>query len=305
MNDPMRPYRSLPCKLYTARRIFFKAPGLLQRLRLYREFRRFSRAWSETEDFELKIRDVCAGPDNAKIPRVPEAGRIIDGHLIMHNGVRVIPDSYTGPGMTRLMEKNRGVHEPQEEFAFGQVLAWLGGRRSRGLTMIELGSYWAFYSLWFLSALPEARCFCVEPETENLEFRRRNFAANARSGDFTQAYVGAQPRAGTPPTVSVDSLVREKGIERVEILHCDIQAHELEMLHGARETLARKAIDYVFISTHHNFLHYRCLDTLEAAGFVILAEVDLLETCSTDGVIVAGRRGLEKLDRIPITPRRL
>jgi hypothetical protein len=77
------------------------------------------------------------------------------------------------------------------------------------------------------------------------------------------------------------------------------------MLHGARESFARQAVDYLFISTHHNFLHYRCIDELEAAGFVILAEADLIETYSTDGLIVAGRRGLPRLERIPITPRRI
>ena len=79
MNDPMRNYRSWRHKVYTARHIFLKTPGLLQRLRLYLEFRRFARQWSETEDFELKIRDVRAAPDNDHIPRESQAGEIIDG----------------------------------------------------------------------------------------------------------------------------------------------------------------------------------------------------------------------------------
>src|SRR4030088_1143609 len=101
--------RTLAAKLFTARHIFFKRPGLFERVRLYREFRRFSRQWEATEDFALKIRDVCAAPDNTRIPRVPQAGQIVNGHLIMHNGLRIVPDSYTGEGMTRLLEKNRGV----------------------------------------------------------------------------------------------------------------------------------------------------------------------------------------------------
>jgi hypothetical protein len=127
MNDPMRNYRSLRHKIYTARHIFFKAPGLLQRLGLYLEFRRFAREWNRTEDFELKIRDVCAAPDNQRIPRSPQAGQIVGGHLIMHNGLPVIPDSYTGEGMTRLLAKNSGVHEPQEELAFMEVLSRIKG----------------------------------------------------------------------------------------------------------------------------------------------------------------------------------
>lgn len=303
MGDQLLNSRSLRTKLYTARRIFLKPPGLFARLRLYAEFRRFSREWDQTEDFELKIRDVCAGADNAKIPRVPEAGKIRDGHLVMHNGLRIVPDSYTGPGMTRLLEVNRGVHEPQEEFAFGEVLATLAARGAATHTMIELGSYWAFYSLWFQAVLKGARSFCVEPDPENLDFGQQNFRANGRIGDFTRAYVGAELANGTPPTISVDTFLREKGIGHVDILHADIQGHELDMIRGAQQTLGRGAVDYIFISTHHNFLHYRCIDELKNAGYAILAEADLLETCSTDGLIVAGRHGLPRLDPIAITPR--
>jgi len=276
---------------------------MLKRVQLYSAFRRFSREWSATEDFDLKIRDVCAGPDNEKISRVPDAGKIVDGFLIMHNGIKVVPDSYTGAGMTSLLQKNRGVHEPQEEFAFGQVLKWLLERGSKTYTMVELGSYWAFYSLWFQSILPDGRCFCVEPRGENMEFGKKNFSANGRIADFTRAYVGSKPQLGEVPTISVDSLIHDKCINRIDILHADIQGHELEMLKGAKEAFSRKMVDYVFVSTHHNFLHYRCRDELERYGFKILAEVDLLETYSTDGVIVAGRLGLPHLEMIDITPR--
>ena len=303
MFDPLLSHRSIRSKWYTFRHLFFKTPGLVKRVQLYSAFRRFSREWAATENFDLKIRDVCAGPDNERIPRVPDAGEIVDGHLIMHNGIKIVPNSYVGDWMTRLLQQNRGVHEPQEEFAFDRVIGWLLERRSTSYTMVELGSYWAFYSLWFQSVLPNARCFCVEPGAENLAFGKKNFFANGRTADFTQAYVASQPEGGSTPTISVDSLVLDKGIEHIDILHADIQGYELQMLEGARNTFDQKRVDYVFISTHHNFLHYRCMDYLAECGFKILAEVDLLETCSTDGVIVAGRADLRYLDKIPITPR--
>lgn len=299
----MRSHRSVRDKVYTARHLFFKAPGILQRLRLYLEFRRFSRQWAKSEDFELKIRDVCAAPDNEQIPRSPQAGQIVGGHLMMHNGLPIIPDSYTGEGMTRLLARNGGVHEPQEELAFMEVLSRIRDVGAASHTMIELGSYWAFYSLWFAAELADASCYCVEPQTKNLEFGKKNFSINRRTGDFTQAYLGAEPQDGSPPVVSVDSFIRQKQIEHVDILHADIQGYELEMLKGAREAFAREMIDYVFISSHHNFLHYRCIEELSRAGFEILAEVDLLETYSTDGVIVAARKALPSTEKIAITPR--
>ena len=44
-----------------------------------------------------------------------------------------------------MLLENKGVHEPQEEKAFLEVLNYV----EKGSTMIELGSYWGFYSLWF------------------------------------------------------------------------------------------------------------------------------------------------------------
>ena len=78
-------------------------------------------------------------PDNARIPRVPDAGRVQGNILTMHNGLRVRKDSHYGADMLRLLRENRGVHEPQEELVFAEVLKWLPDEA----TMVELGSYWA------------------------------------------------------------------------------------------------------------------------------------------------------------------
>ena len=60
-------------------------------------------------------RDVMASPDNQHIPRVPNAGKVIDGCQVMHNGLRIVRGSYYGYPLTRMLKLNRGVHEPQEE----------------------------------------------------------------------------------------------------------------------------------------------------------------------------------------------
>ena len=54
--------------------------------------------------------------------------------------------------MTNIIEILKGHHEPQEEFAFFQVLEQLRRNPSPwgNPRMIELGSFWAYYSMWFL-----------------------------------------------------------------------------------------------------------------------------------------------------------
>ena len=225
----------------------------------------------------------------------------------MHNGLRILADGYCGAGMTELLRRNKGVHEPQEEVAFAEVLRRLFERHSAGYTMVELGAYWAFYSLWFQTTLPGARCYCIEPDAEFLESGKRNFRLNQQEADFTQAFVAAKASEGTGgivPTISVDSFVRDKKIEHIDILHSDIQGDELAMLDGAEKSFSREIVDFVFISTHRHSLHYRCLEALKRGGFRILAEVDMVETVSAEGVIVAGRNGLGTLEPISITARK-
>eukprot|EP00966_Prymnesium_polylepis_P296337 6845725-Prymnesium_polylepis.1 len=65
--------------------------------------------------------------------------------------------------MSQILRLNKGVHEPAEERLFAEVV----GRMPHGAVMIELGSYWAFFSSWFGRAVPRARIFCVEGAPAN------------------------------------------------------------------------------------------------------------------------------------------
>jgi hypothetical protein len=279
-------------KLDTAWFILTKGGDPLRRVRLYRAFRKMNRRWMQAGNYHDRIRDVLASSDNADIPRVPDAGKIINGELIMHNGLKVGELSYYQEGLRDLMIANRGVHEPQEERAYQEVLKWMPDEA----TMLELGSYWAFYSMWFYRSVPRATCYCVEPDPDHLKMGRENFELNFGAAPprvtFEHAYLGA--REGKAPdgtaVVSVDSLTNRLNIPHLHILHLDTQGAEAEILAGARLALTNRRIDYIFISTHSNHLHLRCLRELETQHYRILADIDLLETYSFDGLIVARRR---------------
>jgi hypothetical protein len=84
----------------------------------------------------------------------------------------------------------------------------------------------------------------------------------------------------------VDGFLSKQGIGQLAMLHADTQGHELDVLCGAKLSLSSAAIDYVFISTHTNELHRLCLEELHRRRYRILADVDLIETYSFDGLIV-------------------
>jgi FkbM family methyltransferase len=263
------------------------------------------------KDVRRRVLMTAGCADCREIPKVPLAGQTFAGPAgrfqLMHNGVRILEDCYCGRWMTELIRRLEGHHEPQEEKAFHELLAYVPA----GGTMVELGSWWAYYSLWFRARVPEARLFLVEPDPRNLEVGRQNFALNGADGRFFNYSVGRASQPAAPfrcddglvypvPQISVDDLLTQTGIGRVDLLLVDIQGAELEMLAGAVRSLARGAIRFLVLSTHHHsisgdpLIHQKCLHFLQEHQAHVLAEHNIAESYSGDGLIVAS---LDPADR--------
>jgi hypothetical protein len=153
--------------------------------------------------------------------------------------------------------------------------------------MLELGAYWAHYSMWLKQTHPQAVCHMVEPDPANLEAGRENFRANGFTGEFHQGLVG---RGG----FQVDAFLRTHGFDHLDILHADIQGFEAEMLDGAAEALAAHRVDRVFVSTHSESLHISVEATLRSHGYHIeISSPPEGHTTSFDGFILASAPGLQ------------
>lgn len=264
-------------------------------------FHRRFRRYKLTPYWQQRIDIVLASSDNARIQRVPDAGKIFPEYQLLANGLKITLGSYYDYGNTHLLIANCGVHEPQEEHAFEEILKLM----APGATMMELGSYWAFYSMWFASTVSAARCIMVEPDPHKMNFGQLNFRLNNLSGSFDMGFINDAPnlKAGIP-TYSVDYLMEKHHVSHLNILHSDIQGYELAMLKGCKSALRREAIDYFFISTHTNKLHTDCMELLQAAGYTILCDANLDESFSVDGLIVAKRKGAAGPERIDISKRK-
>lgn len=252
-----------------------------------------------------RIEMTCRCRDCDEIPKVDGAGEVFrdaDGRWQhMHGGVKIVEGCYHGSWMTEIIRRLRGHHEPQEERVFHELLKHV----APGSTMIELGAFWSYYSLWFHAAVEDARSLMVEPDPNNLEAGRRNFALNGFRGEFVQASLGRKQRPPAPfscesdgvtrpvAMVSVDGLLRDHGIERVEILLADIQGAEVEMLHGAAQSIAEGRIRFMLVSTHHHAIsgdpltHQKCLAFIRDHGGQVLAEHSVAESFSGDGLVAA------------------
>ena len=249
-----------------------------------------------------RINNVLEGPDNRDIPRNIDAGKLSEQWLTMHNGVKVDPISYYDLPLLKMLIDNKGVHEPQEEKVFQEVLKSLDAKGEK--TMLELGAYWAFYSLWFRKIFPDSNCIMVEPNRKNLFFGKRNFKLNNQHGHFIYAGIGAV-KSGSKNITTVDAICKERKIKFLDILHCDIQGFELEMLEGARNLLDNKNVGYIFISTHSNELHRDCKHFLTSEyDFIEVANANLDESYSWDGVLVMKAPDYPGIEKVNIAKRK-
>jgi hypothetical protein len=110
---------------------------------------------ADGSDLIGRFREVISDPLNVLIERVPLAGIVHENEVYLLNGNRVPVSgngAYYGP-FSQLLVLNRGVHEPLEEFVFQELLKHLPPAPQ----MIELGAYWAHYSMWLKKVRPQAK----------------------------------------------------------------------------------------------------------------------------------------------------
>ena len=263
---------------------------------------------SLTDVERRRIELTVAVRDTDAIPKVPQAGEVVvrngERLQVMHNGVVISEGRYHGAWMTEVIRRLRGHHEPQEELAFHTVLERLA-TSSRAPVMFELGSFWAYYSIWAKHTIPSARLVLLEPDPSNLAVGRHNLELNGMDATVVQAAIGAEHDTEVTLTresdnqphltrqVTVDGLMQDLGLDRIDLLLADVQGAETATLRGCAHALAARRIRFLVVSTHHHVIsgdpltHQRCVRILRDAGAHLVAEHSVAESCSGDGLIVA------------------
>lgn len=251
------------------------------------------------------------------IPKVANAGAVemIDGRpvQIMHNGLKVVYGAYHGEWMATVIHGLRGHHEPQEEKAFDEILRYCRPKTA----IIELGAFWAYYSMWYLKSIPFSRAYCLEPDATHLAVGQENMRLNGLQAAFAQACIGQEAiskhatitesgESVVIPQHTVPSLMMQFGLHEVELLHADVQGAELDLLASCAPLFAARQIRFVVVSTHHSSIsgsvstHAECLALLKLHHAHFVCEHDLDESFSGDGLIVAAMRPEDEM--IPPVP---
>ena len=285
-------------------RLIYKGTNLIKRLVNLKNR-------NPVDPVEIKVRITTSCRDCDYIPKVANAGEVDTDHTppfqIMHNGVKVVLNGYHGEWMQRIITVLKGHHEPQEERVFYEILKHVSGKP----VMLELGSYWAYYSLWFRKSFPDGSNYMVEPIADKMEIGKQNFALNEYSGHFINGCMGSEYKEKMTfvdwnddriemPQYSVDSIVEQNSIAFIDVLHSDIQGAELHMLRGCEESLKDNKIGYLCISTHDD-KHQQCLDFFQQRSMHIIAEHSIDASASADGLIVAQTTAVPQIDSVQIT----
>ena len=278
-------------------------------------------AITESLDFSMfnkdeirRIEITVSCLDSTSIPKVINAGELGTDELgqfqVMHNGLKITKDCYQGAWMTRVIKLLRGHHEPQEELAFHKVLEALKKDSSNFevQTILELGSFWGYYSMWFLKELPLSQVICVEPDPIHLEVGKQNFSRNELLGNFINAQIGSKNESNSTficvsdgversiETLSFSGVLDRAEIESVDLVHVDIQGSEIELLLDLPNVLKSHKIRFIMVSTHDLVIsgrpttHQDCLKILEDNGAHIIIEHSVSESYSGDGFILASFR---------------
>jgi FkbM family methyltransferase len=244
--------------------------------------------------------------DSNLIPKVDRAGEVVNQHgepyQIMHNGLKVTSGGYYGAWMREIIQILRGHHEPQEEKVFHEIVQ----RASPSGLMIELGCYWAYYSLWFLKDHPGRKAIGLEPDPNHLYVAKKNAFLNQLQNQFTP--MNGLSSATSSPAIklttetghkldligyTIEDLLRTTSETQVEILHCDAQGAEAYIVDQVIKLGKSNLLRFCIISTHayeitgDPLTHQRCLEKLRSAGAQIIAEHDVHESYSGDGLIAA------------------
>lgn len=281
---------------------------------------------SELSEFEnRRVLMTISCDDAGSIPKVASAGTVIVENgmpqQIMHNGIRIVEGCYYGKWMTLIIKLLKGHHEPSEEFAFFEILKQLKIKPSvwGNPRILELGSFWSYYSMWFMKENPTGKAFCIEPDPNYLTVGKKNFALNNLTAEFRNFQVGAKDSENSPflcestgqilyvPTLTLSSILKIFRKTNFDIVLADIQGAEISMLENLSDALKVAKIRFMLISTHDMQItgspttHQDCLYLLRKSGASIVAEHSVSESFSGDGLILASFSDLDRDLQIKIS----
>lgn len=141
-------------------------------------------------------------------------------------------------------------------------------------TMIELGANQSYYSMLFQAILgrEKSRNILLEPCVTHLRIGQEHFSINKFDGVFLNKSIGVGSNSTT-----IQELFEEQNIDVLDILHCDIDGAENELLKEF-DFFQQKKIRHIFLLAHgtaqNNNIQF-CTKTLTDCGYTLIYQSEV------------------------------
>lgn len=208
-----------------------------------------------------------------------------------------------------------GIRNFENDYLSGEAHFIRTIARKSPLLVFDIGANTGDYSNHIFQENPDATIYALEPHPDN--FRKLlagktnagltaiNSAAGAEPGHFSlydydqpegsqhaslyreviEDLHAASARELTVEVTTIDSLVQEKSVERIDLLKMDVEGNEYQVLLGARKTLAKGIIGVI----HFEFNEMNVISRTFFKDFVDLLEGYTFFRMLPDGLIPLGQ----------------
>lgn len=163
--------------------------------------------------------------------------------------------------------ENIRFNDEKEENMFEELLNSI---KTDKPTMIEIGSFWCFWTMFFQKTFKENNSIIIEPYKPHLEEGLRNLKANNMKSKvynnsvLVKSIVKVNQKSKeaikkNDPVFAkeidlIDILSKEK-IKHVDILHCDAQGIEYDLLIRIKDIINQGVFSNLLMFTHSQINH--------------------------------------------------
>lgn len=149
--------------------------------------------------------------------------------------------------------------------------------------MIELGCYWAVWSILFGKKFPNATLILNDLDKFKLNVGRANIALNDLK---CTGYLGKADQYGN----FLGEMFRVSKVPRVDLLHMDIQGAELGLSFYLLSKLQEKFIDNIIVATHSTKIHNTVVKRFsDIPGYEIISNIEYTGGKTGDGEVILSK----------------